>query len=219
MTSSGEGISVEYLQTWFHGTVGPDGVIQSYEPQFGTLRRDWPNGQSIWIDANGTPIDEATLVQVADSVTSTTDAKLALLQAQLSVLAASQPLVASVTFDAATVDIRGTDMTAGLCIHPTGADVVCAVAGGDGTDELWMSQLVGDTWYVVGATKTEPPRVVEAASQQRQPPPDASAPNLPGETASAGGWNFVLVAVPDDVPFVEVRTGNFGSGPIARPLT
>ena len=40
--------------------------MQSYDPVFGTLRRDWPDGRSLWLDANGSAVTEAELTAVAD---------------------------------------------------------------------------------------------------------------------------------------------------------
>jgi hypothetical protein len=220
-TSTGEGgsdMSFGYLQTWFHGTVGVDGVIESHDPQFGTLRRDWPDGQSLYIDANATPIDRPTLEQIADQIAPVTGADLVSLRAALTARIVEQEVVASASTSAGTLEVHGSGPMAALCLRPAdGADPLCPNPTGssDGQGTFTASLLVGDTWYVAGAATGLQPRIAEQEAATPSPTdPDPSG--LSPETASDGDWQFVLLAVPDGIDQLAVWFGDAGSG-VSRP--
>ena len=209
-TATGGGLSPSYLQTWFHADRGDDGVLDSYDPRYGTLRRDWPDGRTLWVDANATAVDQDTLVQVADSVEAVTATELTQLREAVRDRVGGQDLVASAELGDARLEVRGTGAMAVLCLQPVDGAPICSsgVVAGGSAGGLATGFVVGDTWYAAAAATGVAPVVSEPSPAL----PSAGAEPLPGSVAATSGeWSFALVAVPAGFDTVDVWYGTQGS--------
>ena len=205
----GAGMTASYLQTWFHSTTRGDGMVEAYDPHYGTLRRDWPDGRRMWIDANGTAIDRATLAHVADEISAATGTEVLGIRQQVEDRFGSLPVVASAHVDAGVIEARGDDDLSTVCFVPAGGSRRCTTDLGI---PIGGSFLVGDTWYVVAASNGEPPAVHAGEQQAERPDTDG----LPGQVADAGGYHLLVVPVPAEAGRVTLFS-NTGSVPFDRP--
>lgn len=202
-TATGGGISSSYLRTWLHADRGEDGVLESYDPRYGTVRRDWPDGRRLWVDANATAVDRATLVRVADSVEAVAAGELTQLREAVRDRVGGQDLVASAELGDARLEVRGTSAMAILCLQPAGGTRICPADVAFGSS-LSTGFVVGDTWYAAAVSSGVTPVVSRPSPALPVTVPEP----LPGsEAATSGEWSFTLVAVPAGLDTVDVWYG------------
>jgi hypothetical protein len=193
---SGDGeMTAEYLGAWFHGTPNADGMVETYDPDYGDLARHWRDGRSVVVSANRTAIDRATLIRVADGLAPVTGTGLVALRQAAEARVATLPLLASVPVDGGVVELRGKEQeVVDVCLTLDAEPQRCTTALGIG---MAGSFLVGDTWYV--AVVGDGPRVVPGEVRD-----DTDVPSLPGATGTAQGVTALVVAVPTDEDRVTV---------------
>lgn len=213
-TDDGTTVASSYLQTWFRGGPGPGGSMQSFDPVHATLRRDWPDGRSLWLDANRSAVTEVELRAVADGIAPAPAADLAALRDKVRArVGRHQVLAGSADLGLGTVEVRGDAPTRALCLVLPGRRPLCpaeplGVGAGDGGEGLVGGFLVDGTWYVVVATTTGPPTITGPD------PADGLSP-LPGAaSATAGPWHVTALAVPGDLDEVIVT----GAGSVIASL-
>ena len=116
------GPTSRFLLTWFAGERRADGSVEAFESTFGTVRRDWPDGRSPWIDADGSALGEAELTAIAGSIAPATAAELTARREEATARVADQALTESADVGAGRLEVRGDGPTRALCLVPTGDD-------------------------------------------------------------------------------------------------
>jgi hypothetical protein len=207
------GVTRDYLQTWFHGSVRAGGMVESYDPRTGILRRDWRDGRSVAVDGGrldpgtgdnpeGSDFGQAALTRVADGVAATTGANLVRLRHGAEKRFGALSPFKTAHVDAGTLELRADTTVFSLCFTPDGGARRCSTAFGP---TMLGSFLMGDTWYVAVATEGGSAKVM------------SNGRPLDGQQhAAGGGMNFVVVAVPAGIDDLEV-TGDQTMTPLERP--
>jgi hypothetical protein len=192
------GATHDFLEAEFHGVRQPDGSYESYDPDFSTLSRVWPDGHSAWIDANGTAISQAQEQQVADNLAFITSTAYRTLEAEVATtIERDLPTLASATTASGTITLRGTASLVSLCLEIGNDGDICSAATTPNTaapadqQEYTLSILLGDQWTVVAAAPS--PVAVET-------------PEVSAETASASGWSFLLAQPSPDHDSIVLST-------------
>lgn len=212
--TAGGGPAIGFLTTWFHGSARADGSVESYDPQYGSLRRSWPDGRGVYLDANSTPIDRPTLTRIADSIAPISGVELVALRDETADrLATTLPLTASAAFDVGTLEVRGDGYQVSLClVVADGGKRLCPPPTGAGDDQF-AGVLVHGNWYLIAAERGATPRFHESGSN----PLDPAVPELPGQVpVTDGEWTFVVLANEPGVA-ADVWFDSSASGPMIRP--
>jgi hypothetical protein len=214
------GLTGDYLKAWFHGTRDAVGMVESFDPSFGTLSRIWPDGRTTWIDANATAVSQADERRVADEEAAITTADFSARLAQAAVtLSGELPRIASVDLAPGTIELRGNGTVLVVCIGPTGGTPTAC--SGPTTASLGLivgSVLLDGNWYVLGASPT-PFTVVENRQPSSTHSTTVPSTVIPLLTKTDAGWILGLANPPPgtDAVSVVVNQDSQGLG-VFRPV-
>ncbi len=201
--------TADYLEVWFNGSRQADGMVESYDPAFGTLSWAWPDGRSVWLDADATDLTQAQLRQVASGLRDLDQAGYHVLVAEAAATIRAQlPLVGITSTAHDVVEVHADDSLAAVCVAPKGSSWTCSAPAPTAGGPVAISTLLGNAWEVVGAART--PVTV-------QPAPLASGPELPVDTATVGGWYLTVADPPVGVDQVLVIASGQGQGMVRPP--
>jgi hypothetical protein len=204
-----------YLRILIAGSRAADGVAIEFDPGVGLLAA-WPDGRSVVVQSTAADPDVAELERIARSVGPLDEGHAASLAAGAQARVASLSLVGSASLPSGQIELRGTGSPTAVCLRVESFDPACSgpytmptdadasngsspnttVPGGVGgtLPGYGGSAVIGGRWYVFIAASA-PPSITTNGSPQVA---------LPTETGQIGDMRVALVAVPDDVDFVQV---------------
>jgi len=233
------------LQPLLHGEVRSDGAVEAYDPDFGSLAVRWPDGRSVWADANRTPVTRDELRAIADGVAPASSDDLLSMAAAVSASAVeATTVVTEADLPSGTVTVRRSTAREIACVAVDGGDVCPGlfdsgvVMDASGSSIMVTSSLLIDgTWWVAAVGPAAPsihemPQVDIAPGAGRIPDIDQGeleamaifdgevGPAVPGESGTARDGRVALL-VRLDPSLTSVIVSSPGGEPqvVRRPGT
>lgn len=221
-TSTGGGMSIGYLDTWFYegGAAESDGSRHAYG------RRDlgvfWPDGRQaqVFSMAAGAPLDRATMERiVASLVVEDDEADLAPLSDAAAANVAALPLLASTEVGVGTLELRGDGGFHRLCLRRPGTPTLDC---GDTPGLIGVGSPTATETVVLGAWEIDGTWFVAAAASGFETRIDGGRGEgieddvLPATAATVGHWQLLFVQPPYDVERVYVTEPGGATGAV-RP--